>query len=61
MTLRTGTHRLIVHNDGHAELYSHESPEKETLNMAASNAERVLVMATKIHERAPQKLPAELL
>jgi iduronate 2-sulfatase len=37
-TIRTDTHRLIVHQDGYAELYDHRPPEKETKNTAHENA-----------------------
>ena len=33
-TLRTATHRLIAHKDGHLELYDHTTPEGETTNLA---------------------------
>ena len=33
-TLRTATHRLIAHKDGHLELYDHTTPEGETKNLA---------------------------
>ena len=33
-TIRNDTHRLIVHKDGHVELYDHRSTEKETKNIA---------------------------
>ncbi len=33
-TLRTATHRLVLHQDGYVELYDHTSPEKETRNVA---------------------------
>jgi iduronate 2-sulfatase len=36
-TIRTGAHRLILHEDGYAELYDHESEEKETRNIAGAN------------------------
>ncbi len=38
-TLRTATHRLILHKDGFMELYDHQSQEKETRNLAESNPE----------------------
>jgi iduronate 2-sulfatase len=37
-TIRTATHRLILHKDGYAELYDHTSPEGETKNVAAENS-----------------------
>ncbi len=36
-TIRTKTHRLVLHKDGFAELYDHTSPEKETRNVAEEN------------------------
>jgi len=36
-TIRTDTHRLIVHNDGYVELYDHTSVEKEAKNLAEAN------------------------
>ena len=38
-TIRTDTHRLIVHPDGHLELYDHRSAEKETKNVAGQHPE----------------------
>ena len=40
-TIRTETHRLIVHNDGYAELYDHTSAAKETKNVAGTHASLV--------------------
>lgn len=40
-TLRTDTHRLILHPDGFVELYDHRSPAKETKNVAAEHPELV--------------------
>ena len=36
-TLRTETHRLIVHEKGDLELYDHTTPERETKNIAVEN------------------------
>lgn len=36
-TIRTATHRLILHKDGHAELYDHTTPATETKNTATNN------------------------
>ncbi len=36
-TIRTESHRLIVHEDGYLELYDHTSKEGETKNIAQSN------------------------
>lgn len=35
-TIRTDRHRLILHNDGYMELYDHDSPQRETRNLADS-------------------------
>jgi iduronate 2-sulfatase len=35
-SIRTDTHRLITHKDGHIELYDHRSEEGETKNLADS-------------------------
>lgn len=40
-TIRTATHRLIVHKDGWTELYDHTSSEQETLNIADKHPEIV--------------------
>ncbi|MFO7905946.1 MAG: hypothetical protein R6U98_25025 [Pirellulaceae bacterium] len=36
-TIRTPTHRLIAHKNGHLELYDHRTPEGETRNVAESD------------------------
>ncbi|HSP42916.1 MAG TPA: sulfatase/phosphatase domain-containing protein, partial [Luteolibacter sp.] len=40
-TIRTDRHRLIVHNDGHTELYDHTTEEGETRNMAKAHSDEV--------------------
>ena len=50
-TIRTDTHRLIVHNNGHAELYDHRSAEKETENIAEANSALVKNLAARLQER----------
>ena len=40
-TIRTDTHRLILHKDGYAELYDHSSSDGETRNIAESNLSMV--------------------
>ncbi len=40
-TVRTSRHRLIVHDDGYAELYDHLSVEKESRNVAPSHSDVV--------------------
>jgi len=50
-TIRTDTHRLIVHEDGHAELYDHTSTEKETNNIAGANPDLVQRLLTDLQHR----------
>ena len=50
-TVRTGNHRLILHQDGFAELYDHDSPALETTNIAESNGEIVSRLSVLIEER----------
>lgn len=38
-TIRTETHRLIAHKNGHLELYDHRTPEAETKNVAEEQPE----------------------
>lgn len=40
-TLRTDSHRLVLHQDGFVELYDHSSPAKETKNVADEQPEVV--------------------
>ena len=50
-TIRTDTHRLIVHNGGHAELYDHTTAEKETRNIAEANPALVKRLLTRLEKR----------
>jgi iduronate 2-sulfatase len=50
-TIRTDTHRLIAHKDGHLELYDHRSRAKETKNIASDKPELVRSMAAALKER----------
>ncbi len=50
-TIRTETHRLIVHRDGHAELYDHTSAAKETKNLVKGNPTLVGDLSTRLQER----------
>jgi iduronate 2-sulfatase len=52
-TIRTETHRLIVHRDGYVELYDHTSPEKETRNVADECPETVRQLLAQLKERLP--------
>jgi iduronate 2-sulfatase len=49
-TLRTDTHRLIVHKSGEAELYDHRTAEGETRNVAADHPEIVERLGKRIAE-----------
>lgn len=40
-TVRTATHRLVLHKDGFVELYDHTSKEKETSNISNNHPELV--------------------
>ena len=50
-TIRTKTHRLILHKDGFIELYDHTSPEKETNNIAVSQPELVATLKQELLQK----------
>ena len=50
-TIRTDTHRLILHADGYAELYDHTSRAGETSNVAESNPELVSRLTKQLNAR----------
>ena len=50
-TIRTRTHRLVLHEDGFAELYDHTSEHGETTNIAQSNAELVAHLSEMLGKR----------
>lgn len=50
-TIRTESHRLIVHDDGYAELYDHTSAEKETKNIAEAFPEIVERLSSQLETR----------
>ena len=50
-TIRTDSHRLILHHDGFAELYDHTSPEKETVNVAAAHPALVAELSERLRDR----------
>ena len=54
-TIRTDTHRLIVHNGGHVELYDHASAERETKNVAEANPSLVAELSTRLQARLNRK------
>ena len=47
-TIRTQTHRLIAHPDGHVELYDHQLPEAETRNVAAKHPHLVQALLAEL-------------
>ena len=50
-TIRTHTHRLILHKDGYVELYDHTSEAQETHNIADSEAFLVEQLSDRLRER----------
>lgn len=50
-TIRTKTHRLILHGDGYAELYDHTSAAGETKNVAEANAGLVKQLSAALKAR----------
>ncbi|MBC8352901.1 MAG: sulfatase [Planctomycetes bacterium] len=50
-SVRTKTHRLIVHPDGQVELYDHTSAEKETRNLADEQPELVKSLLAELRDR----------
>ena len=50
-TVRTDTHRLILHKDGYTELYDHTSPAGETSNVAKENKPLVRQLTTLLEAR----------
>lgn len=54
-TIRTDSHRLIVHDDNYAELYDHTSAEKETKNIAEANPDLVQELSGQLNQRLGQR------
>ncbi len=50
-TIRTDTHRLILHKDGYAELYDQSSAEKDTKNIAKEHPALVKDLSTYLQKR----------
>jgi len=50
-TIRTDSHRLVLHKDGYTELYDHSTPEGETKNIAELNSDVVEVLTRELEER----------
>ncbi|MDB4459200.1 sulfatase-like hydrolase/transferase [bacterium] len=53
-TIRTVTHRLIVHKDGYAELYDHATPAGETKNIAEENKDMIERLTAMLSARLEQ-------
>ncbi|KAA1260921.1 Choline-sulfatase [Rubripirellula obstinata] len=52
-TIRTDTHRLIIHRGGHQELYDHRVDDGETNNVAKDYPEIVSELQQQLNERLP--------
>lgn len=52
-TIRTDSHRLIAHRDGHLELYDHRSPETESRNIAQSESDTAKKLLLQLQKRLP--------
>lgn len=50
-TIRTATHRMILHEDGFVELYDHTSTAKETKNIASENPALVNELIEKLKSK----------
>lgn len=50
-TIRTKTHRMILHNDGFVELYDHTTKERETKNIANQHPKLVEKLKKKLYAR----------
>ena len=50
-TIRTRTHRLVIHNDGYAELYDHTSDGNETKNIAEQHPDLVKKLTQEINSK----------
>ena len=54
-TIRTDKHRLILHNDGHVELYDHQTPAGETANIAADDPQLVARLKSQLLARLARR------
>ena len=50
-TIRTDTHRLIIHRKGELELYDHTSPAGETKNLAAAQPDKAAALLKQLNAR----------
>ena len=53
-TMRTDSHRLILHDDGNAELYDHTVDQGETVNIAEQHPQQVKLLQEILHNRRPR-------
>ena len=53
-TIRTETHRLILHRKDHVELYDHREPDAETKNIASTAPELAEKLTGQLRERLAQ-------
>ncbi|MBB6430377.1 sulfatase [Algisphaera agarilytica] len=58
-TLRTDTHRLVLHNSGAVELYDHTTPEAETRNLAEEQPALAQALAERLDAKLPKRSPAK--
>lgn len=54
-TIRNATHRMILHGNGHVELYDHTTPDGETRNVAAENPSEVQQLKQQITARLKRR------
>ncbi|MGW9686472.1 sulfatase [Flagellimonas sp. 2504JD1-5] len=54
-TIRTKTHRLVLHENGDVELYDHTSQQKETKNLANFNPDLVEELKHKLYKKLHHK------
>ena len=53
-TIRTPTHRLILHKDSYVELYDHSQPDGETRNVADDHPQLVHELSIRLRDRLNQ-------
>ncbi len=56
-TIRTDTHRMILHKGGYAELYDHTTPEGETKNIATDHPDLVTQLTKQLRSRLGKRVP----
>ena len=54
-TIRTNSHRMILHGKGHVELYDHRTREGETKNVASKQVALVSELTEKLNSRLARK------